>query len=129
MIAAKRWLQYVKGFTTNAVVDTASLSNLGNIAPLPPPFDTAGAGIWFSPPCQMPLGVGIGAVTHGERLHVTVRYRHAQFDRDAARTLLAVPDDFAVEAVHGEQTPEGKIVSLSRDSPAKQERNSLKREN
>jgi hypothetical protein len=33
----------------------------------------------------MPLGVGIGAVTHEERLHVSVRYRYAQFDRDAAR--------------------------------------------
>jgi NRPS condensation-like uncharacterized protein len=85
MIAAKRWLQYVKPFTNNAVVDTASLSNLGNIPPLPRLFDTAGAEVWFSPPCQMPLCVGIGAVTHGGRLHVSVRYRHAQFDRDAAR--------------------------------------------
>jgi NRPS condensation-like uncharacterized protein len=85
MIAAKRWLQYVKAFSNNAVVDTASLSNLGNVAPLPRLSETAVAEVWFSPPCQMPLGVGIGAVTHGGRLHISVRYRHAQFDRDAAR--------------------------------------------
>ena len=85
MIAAKRWLQYLKAVNNSAVVDTASLSNLGNIAPLPSLFDTPSAEVWFSPPCQMPLGVGIGAVTHGGRLRLSVRYRHAQFDRDAAR--------------------------------------------
>jgi NRPS condensation-like uncharacterized protein len=85
MIAAQRWLQYMTAFTANAVVDTASLSNLGTIAPLPSPFDGRGTKVWFTPPCQMPLGVGIGAVTHEERLHVSVRYRYAQFDHDAAR--------------------------------------------
>jgi NRPS condensation-like uncharacterized protein len=85
MIAAKRWMQYLRAFSTNAMVDTASLSNLGAITPLPSKLDTANADVWFTPPCQMPLGVGIGAVTHRGRLHVSVRYRHAQFDPDAAR--------------------------------------------
>jgi NRPS condensation-like uncharacterized protein len=87
MIAAKRWLQYLKAFTGDAVVDTASLSNLGSIESLP----LTGAPVshvWFSPPSQMPLGVAIGAVTLGGRLHVTLRYRHAQFDRRAAHRFL-----------------------------------------
>jgi NRPS condensation-like uncharacterized protein len=85
MIAGKRWLQYMRAFTNNAVVDTASLSNLGSIDRLPGVFGIDGTPIWFSPPCQMPLGLGVGAVTFAGRLHVTIRYRHAQFDRDAAR--------------------------------------------
>jgi hypothetical protein len=32
----------------------------------------------------MPLGVSIGAATLDERLHLTLRYRHAQFGRAAA---------------------------------------------
>jgi uncharacterized protein YbjT (DUF2867 family) len=43
-----------------------------------------GQTVWFSPPSQMPLGVAVGTVTLGERLHVALRYRHPQFDRDAA---------------------------------------------
>jgi NRPS condensation-like uncharacterized protein len=87
MIAAKRWLQYMKALTNNSVVDTASLSNLGNMERLPVLPGTDRAAVWFSPPCQMPLGVGVGAVTLGGRLHFTLRYRHAQFDRAAARTF------------------------------------------
>jgi hypothetical protein len=75
----------MKAFTNNAVVDTASLSNLGTSDPLSTLLDAGRAAVWFSPPCQMPLGLGVGAVTIGDRLHVTMRYRHAQFDRDAAR--------------------------------------------
>jgi NRPS condensation-like uncharacterized protein len=84
MIAAKRWLQYMKAFTANAVVDTASLSNLGSAEPLPALFHGKDVAVWFSPPSQMPLGVGVGVVTLRDRLHVTVRYRHAQFDAAAA---------------------------------------------
>ena len=85
MIAAKRWLPYLKTLTGDVVVDTASLSNLGTIDALPPPFDGPGTAVWFSPPSQMPLGVAIGALTLGNRLHVAMRYRHAQFDRAAGR--------------------------------------------
>jgi NRPS condensation-like uncharacterized protein len=81
-IAAKRWLQYVKVMVGDAVVDTASLSNLGRLDSLP--HELGDAAVWFSPPGQMPLGVSIGAVTVGERLHVTLRYRHAQFGSAAA---------------------------------------------
>jgi NRPS condensation-like uncharacterized protein len=85
MIASKRWLQYLKTFASEAIVDTASLSNLGKVEHMPAPFDDPDAAVWFSPPSQMPLGVGIGVVTVDHRLHVTVRYRHTQFDRAAGR--------------------------------------------
>jgi NRPS condensation-like uncharacterized protein len=90
MIAAKRWLQYFKGFTNDVVVDTASLSNLGRLESLPCPADDENAVVWFSPPSQMPLGIGIGVVTLDDRLYVTMRYRHAQFDRAAARRFIAL---------------------------------------
>jgi NRPS condensation-like uncharacterized protein len=85
-IAAKRWLHYVKAMSGDSGVDTALLSNLGRIDPLPGQFDHAQ--VWFSPPSQMPLGASIGVVTGGERLHVTLRYRHAQFDPDAAHRFV-----------------------------------------
>jgi NRPS condensation-like uncharacterized protein len=84
-IAAKRWLQYLIPLTGNVVVDTASLSNLGTLDPLPSQFNGATARVSFSPPGRMPLGVSIGVVTLESRLHLTVRYRHAQFGREAAR--------------------------------------------
>lgn len=88
MIAGKRWLQYLKALTGDVVVDTALLSNLGPIEALPRPFDAQETAAWFSPPSQMPLGVAIGALTLGNRLHVAMRYRHAQFDRAAARRFM-----------------------------------------
>jgi hypothetical protein len=36
----------------------------------------------------MPLGASIGVVTGDERLHVTLRYRHAQFGPAAARRFV-----------------------------------------
>jgi NRPS condensation-like uncharacterized protein len=104
IIAAKRWLQYMKVFTNNAVVDTASLSNLGTIEPPSTLVDVGRAAVWFSPPCQMPLGLGVGAVTIGDRLHVTMRYRHAQFDRDAARSFAQLFRDVLVGS-RGAPTP------------------------
>lgn len=88
VIAAKRWLHYVKAFSSDIVVDTASLSNFGRLEPLPASFDGIDAAVWAAPPSQMPLGVGIGAVTVGDRLYVGMRYRHAQFDRAAARRFM-----------------------------------------
>jgi NRPS condensation-like uncharacterized protein len=89
MIATKRWLRYMTALTGDTAVDTASLSNLGSIE-APPLLDAPASAVWFSPPSQMPLGVAIGAVTLNARLHVTMRYRHAQFDRSAARRFLAL---------------------------------------
>jgi NRPS condensation-like uncharacterized protein len=89
-IYAKRRLQYLIPLTGNAVVDTASLSNLGRLEAIPSQFDAAATEVSFSPPGRMPLGVSIGVVTLDDRVHLTLRYRHPQFGREAARrfTLL-----------------------------------------
>jgi NRPS condensation-like uncharacterized protein len=74
--------------TGNRLVDTAMLSNLGNLTD--PPSFGADAGevteIWFSPPARMPLGLSVGAVTAIGRLHLVFRYRHRLLDdRSAGR--------------------------------------------
>ncbi|MEA2483954.1 MAG: hypothetical protein QOC55_1901 [Thermoleophilaceae bacterium] len=75
----------------NVVVDTAVLSNLGRISEVPV-FGDAGAvrEIWFSPPGRMPLGASLGVATLGDRLFMTLRYRHAQFGQAAAEEFLTL---------------------------------------
>jgi NRPS condensation-like uncharacterized protein len=85
-IAAKRRLADLIPLTGDVVVDSASLSNLGVLEPLPGDVEA----VWFSPPGRMPLGAALGAITHGGRLHLTLRYRRAQFDRAGARAFLAL---------------------------------------
>jgi NRPS condensation-like uncharacterized protein len=77
--------------TGNLLVDTAVLSSLGAIDPAPR-FGDAGAvtEVWFSLPARMPLGLSIGAAGVGGRLFVTLRYRHALFDAEAAREFTAL---------------------------------------
>jgi NRPS condensation-like uncharacterized protein len=68
------------------LVDTAVLSNLA-VLKEPPDFGAdAGTTVeaFFSAPTRMPCGVSIGAVTVGGRLHLSFRYRHPQFDQEAA---------------------------------------------
>jgi NRPS condensation-like uncharacterized protein len=79
-IAAKRRLPELIPMTGDVVVDTASLSNLGMLES----FGDTVEGVWFSPPGRMPLGAALGAITHGGRLRVALRYRRAQFDAPAA---------------------------------------------
>jgi hypothetical protein len=70
--------------------DTALLSNLGAL-PDPPSFSGNGTEpVWFSGPCQMPRGLGVGAVTTAGRLHLCVHYRHALLDRSAAADFTAL---------------------------------------
>lgn len=73
--------------TGNRLVDTSMLSNLGKLDEPPSFGPDAGSTVevWFSPPARMPLGLAIGAVTAAGRLHLAFRYRHRQFDADAAR--------------------------------------------
>lgn len=85
-IAAKRRLADLIPLTGDVVVDTASLSNLGVLEPLPGDVRE----VWFSPPGRMPLGAALGVVAYGGRLQLTLRYRHAQFDDTAARQFLAL---------------------------------------
>jgi NRPS condensation-like uncharacterized protein len=85
----KRRMQELIPLTGNLVVDTAVLSNLGRIDEVPRLGDAGRVReVWFSPPGRMPLGASFGAVTLDGRLFVTLRYRHALFDRDAARRFL-----------------------------------------
>ncbi|MGD0453593.1 MAG: condensation domain-containing protein [Solirubrobacteraceae bacterium] len=86
----KRHMQKLIPLTGNAVVDTAVLSNLGRLPPAPHLGD-AGAvqEVWFSPPGRMPLGASLGAATLDGRLFLTLRYRHALFDANAAAHFLA----------------------------------------
>jgi NRPS condensation-like uncharacterized protein len=87
--ALKQRLQRLIPFTGNLIVDTATLSNLGRVESMPR-FGDAGAvkEVWFSPPGRMPLGVSFGAATLKDRLFLTLRYRHPQFDAAAAAEFL-----------------------------------------
>ena len=88
--ALKKRMQGLLPLTGNVLIDTAALSNLGRLPPAPG-FGDAGAirAVWFSPPGRMPLGTSLGAATLDERLFLTLRYRHALFDEEAARDFLA----------------------------------------
>lgn len=89
---AKRALPLLLPLTGNRAVDTVVLSNLGRLdepfafgAGVGGPGDDDGLAteLWFSPPARMPLGVGVGAVSHMGDLFLSVRSCIAQFDRDA----------------------------------------------
>jgi hypothetical protein len=89
-VGVKRRLPDLIPLTGNIVVDTASLSNLGALGALPSLGEDAGPveAVWFSPPNRMPLGASFGAVTLDGRLHLALRYRHAQFDSAAAGAFV-----------------------------------------
>ena len=86
-IATKRRLSNLIPLTFDVVVDTASLSNLGTVDRLPV------EAVWFSPPGRMPLGAMLGAVTLDGRLHLTLRYRRAQFDPAGAQAFARLYRD------------------------------------
>jgi NRPS condensation-like uncharacterized protein len=84
--SAKRWLVRAGLRVAGPLIcDTSLLSNLGRIAD-PPDFGAAGgpAGLWFSTSAHMPRGLSVGAVTVGEQLHLSFRYRRALLDHAAA---------------------------------------------
>lgn len=75
-----------RGAVVDPILDTAVLSNLGNI---PEPLDFgADAGVatelWFSPPASMPLGTAVGAATMNDEMFLTIRYCNAQYDKAGA---------------------------------------------
>jgi NRPS condensation-like uncharacterized protein len=88
-IAAKRRLPDLIAMTGDTVVDTASLSNLGLLADMGEDIEA----VWFSPPGRMPLGAAMGVATHHGRIHLTLRYRHAQFDQPAAAAFIRLYHD------------------------------------
>ena len=65
-------------------------SNLGrgNRAIAPFGADLPVTGLWVSPPVTSPVGVGIGVVSHGNAMHLTLRYRWPRFDDTAAIRLF-----------------------------------------
>jgi NRPS condensation-like uncharacterized protein len=86
-LPVKRAVPRLIHLTGDRFVDTAMLSNLGRI-PEPPTLagkpDSGPPELWFSPPCDPDCSVSLGVVTSGARLSLVVRYRHEQFDADAA---------------------------------------------
>jgi NRPS condensation-like uncharacterized protein len=81
--AIKQRLQELIPLTGNVVVDTAVLSNLGKLDELP-----GVKRVGFSPPGRMPLGASLGVATLDDQMWVTLRYRHAMFDADAAADFM-----------------------------------------
>jgi NRPS condensation-like uncharacterized protein len=78
---------FARSLAGNRFMDTVVLSNLGRLQD-PPRFDDGnGPEVWFSPPCVMPIGVGIGIATAGDVLRLCVRYRYELFDDAAARAF------------------------------------------
>ena len=85
LLDVKRRMPGLLGVTGNRIVDTAVLSNVGRVRETIP-FGAAGSAkeLWFSPPCRMPLGLGMGAATYDGRMFLMFRYRRAQWSADAA---------------------------------------------
>lgn len=82
----RRALPALLPITGNRLVDTAALAYLGRLDPPPSFGKEAGEtlDVWFSPPARMPLGVSVGAITAGQRLHLAFRYRHPLLGANAA---------------------------------------------
>lgn len=78
---AKQPLSPLLSLTGNRLVDSAIVSNLGELEHLPRFGDDAGAtrDVWFSAPCRMPCAISIGAASVAGRLHLAFRYRHPVF--------------------------------------------------
>ena len=85
-VAATEALAPLMSFAGGRLADTALLSNLGRVDDPPTFGGDAGdtVAMWFSAPARMPLGLSVGAVTVAGALHLSYRYRHPQFDDDAA---------------------------------------------
>jgi NRPS condensation-like uncharacterized protein len=89
---AKRTLSPLLWLTGNRLVDTALLTNLGQVAD--PPAFGAGAGettgMWFSAPARLPCGLSLGTLTAGGRLHLSFRWRRPLVDHAAAQRFADV---------------------------------------
>jgi hypothetical protein len=62
------------------VIPTAILANLGRLdESLDFSPELRAREVWFSPLTRIPMGLAVGAVTAGGRLHLVFRYRHPLF--------------------------------------------------
>ena len=82
--------------TGNRLVDTAVLSNLGNLEDPPDFGPEAGSvtAVWFSAPARMPCGLSLGVATVGGSLCLSFRYRLPLFSAAAA---AAFADRYLIE--------------------------------
>jgi NRPS condensation-like uncharacterized protein len=80
------------GLTGNRLVDTAVLSNLGELSDVPNFGSEAGetSEVWFSAPTRMPCGLSMGAVSVEGELHLSLRYRHPLWSAAAAQRFADV---------------------------------------
>ena len=83
---AKQPLTTLLTLTGNRLVDTAVVSNLGQISEPPGFGPDAGTpdAAWFSAPARMPCGLSVGALTVAGRLHLCFRVRAPLMGRDQA---------------------------------------------
>lgn len=100
LIEVKRRMPALLGFGGNRFVDTAVLSNVGRVRD-PIPFGALGPAreLWFSPPCRMPLGLGMGVATYEGRMFLMFRYRHLQWSPAAAARFADLYLELALGAV------------------------------
>lgn len=84
---AKQSVVVLQPIDSNENADTAMLCNLGWIDDAPQFGPDAGETVelWFSPPARSPDTLCVGAITVGERLHLTFRYPLDVLAPDAAR--------------------------------------------
>lgn len=80
-----------QAWTGYRFVPTATLTNMGRLGePFSFGSDGPATGVWLSPPCQMPMGLGIGVVSCGGAMHFSLRYRHPQMSAAAARRFACL---------------------------------------
>lgn len=63
---------------TASRIDTTMLAHLGTAPPLWFGAVRTGA-LWYAPPAPLPMGLAVGAVRYGNRMHLTLRYRRSLF--------------------------------------------------
>ncbi|MBR7837439.1 hypothetical protein KDL01_29440 [Actinospica durhamensis] len=63
---------------TASRVDTTMLAHLGTASTLWFGAVRTGA-LWYAPPAPLPMGLAVGAVRYGNRMHLTLRYRRSLF--------------------------------------------------
>ena len=83
--------------------DTSLISNLGVVRPVR--FgSTAAFQVWFSTSAHLPRGLSVGAVTTGDRLRLTFRYRRALLS-DPAAAAFAASYGHALDVLTGRDAP------------------------
>jgi NRPS condensation-like uncharacterized protein len=89
VVVKRRVARLTRSLAAPVLTDTSLVSNLG-LLPDPPTFDGRGTEqLWLAPPCPMPRGLAVGAVSVGGRLYLSVRYRLTLLDQAAAQAFMA----------------------------------------